>query len=71
MSNASGSIFEIRKNVFAFGIPGTRALAVVEKTRAGWQGVRGVKPLIGLNAKQGNVPTGAAEKLAELTKVAA
>lgn len=69
MSKNSGSIFEIRIGVFAFGTPGERALAVVQRAKgvAGWAGVRGVKPIIGLGAKQGNPPQAAIEKLAELS----
>lgn len=68
MSKNSGSIFEIRSGVFAYGTPGERALAVVERFKGGggWQGVRGVKPLIGIGAKQGNPPQAAVDKLAEL-----
>lgn len=64
----SGSVFEIRPGVFAYGVPGKRAVAVVEKFKGGgaWTGVRGVKPIIGIGAKQGNPPRGAADKLAEL-----
>lgn len=69
MSKAkSGSVFEIRPGVFAYGTPGERATAVVEKAKGGgdWAGVRGVKPVIGLGAKQGNPPAGAVAKLADL-----
>lgn len=68
MSKKNGSVFEIRPGVFAYGVPGERAVAVVEKFKGGgkWVGVRGVKPLIGLGAKQGNPPAGAVEKLSEL-----
>lgn len=67
MSKNSGSVFEIRPGVFAFGEPGKRALAVVAKSKGGvWAGVRGVKPLIGIGAKQGNPPQVALDKLAEL-----
>jgi hypothetical protein len=67
--NKSGGIFEIRTGVFAFGTIGERALAVVEKAKGGggWAGVRGVKPLITQQAKQGNPPQAAIDKLAELT----
>jgi hypothetical protein len=67
MSKSSGSVFEIRPGVFAYGTPGERAVGVVERFKGGdWTGVRGVKPIIGLGAKQGNPPAGAVEKLAEL-----
>lgn len=69
MSKAkSGSVFEIRQGVFAYGTPGERASAVVEKFKGGgdWVGVRGVKPIIPLSAKQGNAPAGAIAKLSEL-----
>lgn len=68
MSKNTGSIFEIRPGVFAYGTPGERAVAVVEKFKGGgdWTGVRGVKPVIGLGAKQGNPPAGAVDKLASL-----
>lgn len=67
MSKNSGSIFEIRPGVFAYGVPGQRALAVVERFKGGaWTGVRGVKPIIGEGAKQGNPPQAAIDKLAEL-----
>lgn len=63
----SGSVFEIRPGVFAYGTPGERAVAVVERFKGGnWTGVRGVKPIIGLGAKQGNPPAAAADKLAGL-----
>lgn len=70
MSKNNGSIFEIRPGVFAYGTPGERAVAVVERFKGGgaWTGVRGVKPVIGLGAKQGNPAAGAADKLAELTR---
>lgn len=64
-----GSVFEIRPGVFAYGAPGQRASAVVQKdkgAKGGWIGVRGVKPLIKLDAKQGNAPAGATDKLASL-----
>lgn len=68
MSKTTGSIFEIRTGVFAFGVPGERALAVVERAKEvkGWIGVRGVKPIIGLGSKPGNPPQAAIDKLAEL-----
>lgn len=68
MSKISGSVFEIRNGVFAYGIPGQRAVAVVQRAKGGgdWVGVRGVKPLIGIGAKQGNPPKAALDKLAEL-----
>lgn len=68
MSKNNGSAFEIRPGVFAYGTPGVRATAVVERFKGGgaWTGVRGVKPVIGLGAKQGNVPAGAIAKLSEL-----
>lgn len=64
----SGSVFEIRPGVFAYGTPGERASAVVEKAKGGvgWTGVRGVKPVIGLGAKQGNPAQAAVDKLAGL-----
>lgn len=67
-SKTTGSVFEIRPGVFAYGAPGQRASAVIEKAKGGggWAGVRGVKPLIKLDAKQGNPPAAAAEKLASL-----
>lgn len=67
-SKTAGSVFEIRPGVFAYGAPGQRATAVVEKAKGGggWTGVRGVKPLIKLDAKQGNAPAGATDKLASL-----
>ena len=69
MAKSNGSVFEIRPGVFAYGTPGERATAVVEKFKGGgaWTGVRGVKPIIGLGAKQDNAPAGATDKLAELT----
>lgn len=69
MSKKNEGIFEIRTGVFAYGAPGERALAVVAKAKGGggWAGVRGVKPLIGVGAKQGNPPQAAIDKLAELT----
>jgi hypothetical protein len=68
MSKNNGSVFEIRPGVFAYGVPGQRAVAVVEKAKGagGWAGVRGVKPIIGEGAKQGNPPQAALDKLAEL-----
>lgn len=68
MSKNNGSVFEIRPGVFAYGTPGERAVAVVEKFKGGgnWTGVRGVKPIIGLGAKQGNPPQAGIDKLAEL-----
>lgn len=68
-SAKTGSIFEIRPGVYAYGAPGQRATAVVQKDKGvngGWIGVRGVKPLIKLDAKQGNAPAGATDKLASL-----
>lgn len=68
MSKNNGSVFEIRPGVFAYGTPGERATAVVQKFKGGgdWTGVRGVKPIIGLGAKQATTPAGAVTKLAEL-----
>src|SRR5678816_2232256 len=67
-SKTEGSVFEIRPGVFAYGAPGQKAVAVVERFKGGgeWSGVRGVKPIIGLGAKQGNAPAAALEKLAGL-----
>lgn len=67
-SKSGGSVFEIRPGVFAYGAPGQKAAAVVQKDKGGggWIGVRGVKPTIGMAAKQGNPPAAAAEKLAAL-----
>jgi hypothetical protein len=63
----SGSVFEIRPGVFAYGTPGEKAVAVVEKFKGGeWTGVRGVKPVIGLGAKQGNAPQLALDVLSRL-----
>lgn len=68
MSKTSGSVFEIRTGVFAFGTPGQRALAVVERFKGGgdWVGVRGVKPIIPMDAKQKTPPQAALDKLAAL-----
>ncbi len=68
MSKTNGSIFEIRSGVFAFGVPGERAIAVIQRFKGagGWQGVRGVKPVIGLGAKQGNPPQAALDVFARL-----
>jgi hypothetical protein len=68
-SKTAGSVFEIRPGVYAYGAPGQKATAVVQKDKGAkgdWIGVRGVKPVIGLGAKQGNPPAAAAEKLAGL-----
>jgi hypothetical protein len=67
-SKTAGSVFEIRPGVYAYGAPGQKATAVVQRDKGGggWIGVRGVKPLIGMGAKQGNPPAAAAEKLANL-----
>lgn len=68
MSKNNGGVFEIRKGVFAYGTPGERAVAVIEKFKGdgAWTGVRGVKPVIGLGAKQGNPAQAALDKLTEL-----
>lgn len=67
MSKNNGGVFEIRQGVFAYGTPGERAIAVVERFKGGeWTGVRGVKPIIKLSAKQGNPPQAALDVLARL-----
>lgn len=70
MSKTKGSIFEIRNGVYAFGVPGERAVAVVERFKGNgpYTGVRGVKPVIGEGAKQAAPVQEALDVLARLTE---
>lgn len=66
----TGAVFEIAPGRYAFGEPGKPAIQTVQKFKTGgvYVGVRGIKPIIPLDAKQkDNVPQQALSVLARLT----
>lgn len=62
-------IYEIRSGVYAYGVPGERAKAVVSRFKGTgkYQGVRGIKPTIADHHKEVTVVKEAQETIARLS----
>lgn len=62
-------MYEIRSGVYAFGVPGQRATAVVERFKGTgpFRGVRGIKPLITETAREAQPVQEAVDALTRLS----